>query len=115
MKVSKEVWVIMDKSRKVIACGVPRNRSLRFVDEALNTRILTYQSEKKAIAGFTLSGFYDETYDEASLVDGVKDYWGTYLKRNYGQKKFEGDRVYCSLPDSSEYLEAVKATITIEV
>lgn len=58
MKVEQEVWVIMDKERKMIACGVPRNRQIRKIEDAMKTRILTYQSEKKAINGFTLSGFY---------------------------------------------------------
>jgi len=56
----KEIkWVIMDKDHTVIAKGVPRNRWLIPVDDKKDKkRILYYDSEKKAIAGFTNCGFY---------------------------------------------------------
>ena len=61
-----EFYVIMDKKKKAIACGSPRNRSMRLV-ENLNTkktRVLLYRSEKQAISAFSGGlGFYDETYD----------------------------------------------------
>lgn len=115
MKLTKKVWVIMDKERKAIACGVPRNRSMRMLDKALDTRILTYQSKGKAEAGFKVSGFYDET--ERTDKD---DYWSTYLRNTYGEKvskeHVNGDvQEYIKMPDESEYLEAVEAEITIEL
>ena len=61
-----EFYVIMDKKKKAIACGSPRNRSMRLV-ENLNTkktRVLLYRSKKQAISAFSGGlGFYDETHD----------------------------------------------------
>lgn len=53
------VWVIMSKDRKAIACGVPRNRKLKPVDDIGNNRILTYSSQGKAEAGFRDNWFYN--------------------------------------------------------
>lgn len=81
MKLVQNVWVIMDKHKKAIACGVPRNREMKMFEDC-NSRILTYQSEKKAIAGFTSSGFYDRTKRE----DTGDEHWGrSYLDETYGE------------------------------
>ena len=59
-----DLWVIMDKHKKAIACGSPRNRSLRTVESLKNNpmRILMYGTEKRALAAFSGGlGFYDET------------------------------------------------------
>lgn len=54
-------WVIMDKDRIVIAKGVPRSRYLVAVDDEKDKkRILYYDSENKARAGFS-TGFFTET------------------------------------------------------
>lgn len=80
-----ELWVIMDKDKKAIACGSPRNRSMRTVESLKDNpmRILMYGTEKRAMAAFSGGlGFYDET-------DGylAKTYPGMYP----GQKWFHGD------------------------
>lgn len=116
MKLVQSVWVIMDKNKKAIACGVPRNREMKMFEDC-NSRILTYQSEKKAIAGFTSSGFYDQT----TKVTDDKTYWGpSYLDKTYG-KPVKSKSPY----DNKEYIRyewdykdiciAVKADIIIEV
>lgn len=52
-------WVIMDKQRRVIAKGVPRNRSLILLsDKDDQQRILDYTTKKRAEAGFTGCGFW---------------------------------------------------------
>ncbi len=53
-------WVIMDKKRRVIAKGVPRNRWLvRLDDYKDKKRILFYDTKKRAEAAFNGCGFYD--------------------------------------------------------
>lgn len=79
MKVVQEVWVIMDKKKKAIACGVPRNREMKMFEDC-NSRILTYQSEAKARAGFKVSGFYDRT---RKAGEGYQDQ--SYLDKTYGK------------------------------
>ena len=92
----KTVWLIMDKKRKVIAKGVPRNRYLCLVDDTKDRkRLLTYNSEGMAKNGFTNSGFY--------TGEGVQE----YFIREYGMK---GD-VY----SYTEYLEPVEAKLTVKI
>ena len=73
-----EFWVIMDKHKKAIACGSPRNRSMRTVESLKDhpMRILMYGTEKRALSAFSGGlGFYDETdgyIKEAYGVDGWK-------------------------------------------
>lgn len=115
MKLVQDVWVIMDKNRKAIACGVPRNREMKMFEDC-NSRILTYQSEKKAIAGFTSSGFYDRT---AKQLDD-DPYWGeSYLDKTYGTpvrfKGYDGKMHTRYEWDYKEICVAVKAQIIIEV
>lgn len=79
-----ELWVIMDKSKKAIACGSPRNRSMRLLSEIeKNTsRILLYGTEGRARAGFSGGmGFFDETYNTG------KNPHPTYLRKTYGDFK----------------------------
>lgn len=83
----------MDKKRRIIARGVPRNRELRFVEDTKGSnRILTYKSKAMAMAGFKYSGFY--TWDRC--VD--------YIEKEYGKGAKEGD-----------YLEAVEAELIIKI
>jgi len=90
----KTVWLIMDKTRKVIAKGVPRNRYLCLVDDITDRkRVLTYNSEGMAKNGFISSGFYHEM-----KADG-------YLSTIYGN----------NVDDIKTYLEPVKAIITIKI
>lgn len=57
----KYLWVIMSKDRRLIAKGTPRNRELILVNDIKDKkRILTYNSERTAIAAFTTSGFYGQ-------------------------------------------------------
>ena len=75
-----EFWVIMDKEKKAIACGSPRNRSMRLLaDKSKITRVLLYGTKSKAISGFSGgNGFYDETYQEGPEPHP------TYLRKTYG-------------------------------
>jgi hypothetical protein len=89
----KTVWLIMDKTRKVIAKGVPRNRYLCMVDDIKDRkRLLTYNSERMAINGFTSSGFY--------RGDGVNQ----YLADKFGS---DASLVTC--------LEPVKSIIVVKI
>lgn len=89
----KTVWVIMDKTRKVIAKGVPRHRYLCMVDDVKDRkRVLTYNSEGMARVGFTSSGFYHER--------GVTE----YLQEKFGQDTSDVQR-----------LETVKAILVIKI
>lgn len=89
----KTVWLIMDKTRKVIAKGVPRNRYLCLVDDQTDKkRLLTYNSEGMAKNGFISSGFYNGA--------GVKQ----YLNDKYGA---DSDIINC--------LEPVKAIIIVKI
>lgn len=79
-----EMWVIMDKGKKAIACGSPRNRSMRMVESLKDNpmRILMYGTEKRALAAFSGGlGFYDET-------DGYLA--STYGDNSGGHKWFHG-------------------------
>lgn len=97
MIIEKTVWVIMDKNRKIIGSGVPRNRELKFVNDPKGTsRILTYPSRGYAEAGFKSSGFY--------MWNGV----GDYVKETYGK-----GRDWYEIKDE-EFLEAVEVKMTLE-
>ena len=77
MTTSEDVWVIMDKGRRVIGCGVLRDRRLSFVENALGKRVLTYSTEAKARAGFHVSQFFFDETDE-------------YMTETYGQERQPG-------------------------
>lgn len=67
-----ESWVIMDKGKKAIACGSPRDRQMRLIESLKSkpVRILMYGTRSKALEAFSGGlGFYDYT-------DG-------YLKQTY--------------------------------
>jgi hypothetical protein len=70
------VWIIMSKDRKVVAKGTPRNRELVRVDDKKDRkRYLTYTSEAKARAGYTVSGFYGKHLIEGfSHGDSLSDH-----------------------------------------
>lgn len=109
--VSKQVWVIMDKAHRVIACGVPRHRHLMFVENALGDRPITYGTEGKARSGYKVSGFYlDET--------------GQYMTDTYGKvrefRQWNSDEVirrktFDQRQDSEAAFEPVLITLTIDV
>lgn len=83
----KEVWVIMSKDRTIIAKGIPRNRSLEYVNDEKGTkRILTYSSKQKAESGFKHNGFFG-----MEKIEGFK----------WGENKLE------------EFLEAVNVELII--
>lgn len=72
-----DLWVIMDKNKKAIACGSPRNRSMRLVEslEDHPMRVLMYGTKARALNACSGGlGFYDET-------DG-------YLSKTYGGDKW---------------------------
>lgn len=80
-----EFWVIMDKSKKAIACGSLRNRSMRMVEslDTKKTRVLLYSTEGRARAGFSDgNGFFDETYGKGENLHP------TYLCSEYGEFRF---------------------------
>lgn len=118
---SKEAWIIMDKTRKAIACGSPRDRRMVLIKNLDTGRILTYQTEARARAGFKTSGFWDETWEEMP-----KSRWQhndeenpTYLNITYGELKDSsgqyGKFKYWSNPSYEEMCIPVKAIITVEV
>ena len=79
-----DLWVIMDKNKKAIACGSPRNRSMRMVESLKDSpmRILMYGTEKRALAAFSGGlGFYDETGDYLRKTYGDKN--SVWLKKSY--------------------------------
>jgi hypothetical protein len=83
-KVKIRTWIIVDKHRKVVACGSPRNRELCLID-GLKKRIMTYGTRGKAMSGITMSGFYD---------------FEDYIEKTYGK------RAKCE-----DYLEPVECVI----
>lgn len=95
----------MDKNRKVIGMGVPRNRRLQFLNQKEGSgRILTYNSKKRAEAGFKVSGFW--TWD---VADYLKETYG------YGEWWLDDDGKRQSLNVKFEdFLEAVEIEITIK-
>lgn len=104
----------MDKNKKAIACGVPRNREMKLFENC-NSRILTYQSKRKAEAGFKVSGFYDVTGRTGEYTDGDNP---TYLDITYGKKEFRKGQygTYTHYEwDYKDICVAVEAQITIEV
>jgi hypothetical protein len=95
--IQETVWVIMDKNRKVIAKGVPRNRYLIMADDEKDKkRVLTYSSKGRAEANST--GFYDGI--------GV----ARYFIDTYGN----GDPDWQDYYSLYEYLEAVEMKMTLE-
>ena len=79
MNITKKVWIIVSKDRKLIAKGVPRDRHLVLIDDEDDSkRILTYASKKKAENAFKSSFFYqshglEKRYkeDELEAVEAV--------------------------------------------
>lgn len=106
MKVEKQVWVIMDKAHRVIACGVPRHRHLKFVEEALDSRLLTYDTENKARSGYKVSQFYLEDTREYMTETYGRDY--DYGNGNKGRSLYQREQ-------AEEIYEAVLVTITLDV
>lgn len=89
-KEERENWIIMSKDRKHVAVGQARNRYIAPVGETGNHRLLTYNSEGKARAGFSNSnGFY-----------GMSQLTG------YQRNRYEDNL--------AEILEPVKVKITIK-
>lgn len=87
-------WIIMDRERKVIAVGVPRNRQLVMLDSGFKTRILFYSSQKMAENAFSRAGFYDHTT-------------GDYFRKTY--------RITDNYFDRCDYLVAVPVVMTLEI
>ena len=86
-------WIIMSKDRTLIAKGTPRDRWLVRVDNIKDKkRILYYNSEGTARAGFMSSGFYS---DEIPRFDVT----GRFTDQDTWRE---------------EHLEAVPVIITIE-
>lgn len=63
MKIEMDkIYLIVDKSEKLIAKGTPRNRTICHIEENDRKRILTYTSKKLAENAFKNSGFYLSDY-----------------------------------------------------
>jgi len=70
LKLELDKWIIMDKKRRVIAKGVPRDRHLISVDDIGDKkRVLYYDTEGKARSGFTSSGFYNNYDPDKSYIN----------------------------------------------
>lgn len=58
MSITKKVWIIVSKDRKVIAKGAPMHRYLISIDNEEDTkRVLTYGSKQKAEIAFSNYSF----------------------------------------------------------
>lgn len=83
------VWVLMDANKRLIAKGVPRNRTLVFVDDPKDKkRILTYRSEATAAAnsrGFWMWGDAREYAIKTYGIDpfGQPDLYPVRVKVTY--------------------------------
>ena len=68
-------YVIMSKDRKWIACGTPRNRELRLIEDLGNIRILTYKSKGVAESGFKNHWFstYNHNRGENGHIEPPKE------------------------------------------
>jgi hypothetical protein len=93
-----DLWVIMDKEKKAIACGSPRNRQMIMLSDLGNIRILTYGSQKRTESAYRDCGFYDETKG--------------YLKEKYGEP-LASDPNHIKIP-YEKCCMAVKAKLVIE-
>lgn len=110
MKIQRQVWVIMDKGHKAIACGTARNRHIQMIDGNWSMRLITYVSKGKAEAGFKVSQFY---------LGNARD----YMTETYGEdwERVERDgsitkgRTVNQYEKYNEIYEAVPATITLEI
>jgi len=83
----------MDKNRKIIAKGTPRNRYLVTLEEEDNSeRYLTYTSKKKAEAGFKCSWFFtteavEEVFKkEYGYIPWHRDTNGNVIHENFEQE-----------------------------
>lgn len=86
-------WIIMSKDRTLVAKGIPRDRWLVRADDTKNKqRILTYDTENKARAGFVYNGFYSD-----------------YIPRKDKNENYIDQSIW-----RQEHLEAVPVIITIE-
>lgn len=101
----REVWMIMSPDYKIVAKGVPRERTLVHVDEDDGKRFLTYTSKAKAEAAFLRNGFYTSA---AAYKHALK---------NAGECVHEigGHGCTNSYVDWKDYLKAVKCIQTIEI
>lgn len=75
IEIVERKWILVDKARKVIARGIPRNRKLVFVDGPSKARILTYRSKATAISGGLSAGFYSWEVDEYMAEQYGKDWY----------------------------------------
>lgn len=112
MKLTKKVWVIMDKGHKVIATGVPRSRQLDLVDTWDGHRLLTYKSQKKAESAFKVSQFYLRD-TEQYMHEAYKHLLTKHEYEWHGEQQV---RFYLSQNEHyAEIYEAVEVTITIDI
>lgn len=85
-----EFWAVMDKHKKAIACGSPRNRSMRMIESLKDhpIRILMYGTEKRTLSAFGSGlGFYDETngYLASTYKDKTRFSDSKYFHGDYGE------------------------------
>lgn len=97
--IRKKAWVIMDKTRAIIAKGVPRNRYLGWTEDDDLGRILTYVSKGKAEAGFKVSGFFMGSGD---MLDYIRRTYPAVSGLNYLRRE-----------DWVKFLEAVEVEFVI--
>jgi hypothetical protein len=101
-----KTWVIMDKKRKVIGMGVPRNRYLDWVEtENASPRILTYSTEGRARSGYTASGFFKSDEIAKYLFDTYD--WGVWWDENRQIHRGKNE-------DDNSVFEPVMVEISIE-
>lgn len=95
----------MDKKRKVIAKGIPRNRYLMMLDDPKDKkRILTYSSKAMAEAAFRDVWFYMGR-DVSEYLHEEYDFGGYYFDGKWVRGKAKQEDI----------MEAVEAQLTFEV
>lgn len=110
MKITREVWVIMDKGHKVIACGTTRNRHVQMIDDDWSMRLITYNTEGKARAGYRVSQFY-----LGNARQYMEDTYGEDRESSYGNGEKRTWRYVDQVSHCDDIYEPVKATITLEI
>ncbi len=103
MKITRKVWLIMDRNRKIIAKGVPRNRRLFMVDDPEGTtRVLTYDTKRRAESCFKNGLWFYSTTDVSA-----------YLQKTYGFGWNSETKQYVN--NQEEFMEAVEAEMTFTI
>ncbi len=101
----------MDKGRKAIATGFPRNRVLCLLSEWSGENIMTYTTEKKATSAYTTSQFFlgnAEEYMHETYTHLMEKY-----PYNWARGEDKLDMWLSQNKHSADLYEAVKVNLTL--